>query len=85
MKKIKSIEFKNIFFKYIDSKFHVLKNISKFQGGKINAIIGESGTGKSTIINMLTRLLEPDRGKILINSKDIKILMRKTLEKFVLI
>ena len=43
-----------------------------FKEVKLNAIIGESGTGKSTIINMLTRLLEPDRGKILINSKDIK-------------
>ena len=80
--KIKFIEFKNIFFKYIDSKFQILKNISCiFKGGKINAIIGESGTGKSTIINMLTRLIEPDRGRILMNGKDLKNINVQNLRK----
>ena len=79
---IKYIKFENIFFKYLDSKSYILKNVScEFIGGKINAIIGESGTGKSTIINMLTRLIEPSSGEITINGNRLKDIDISTLRE----
>ncbi len=77
---ISSIKFQSVYFKYIDSNRYILKNFScKFEGGKINAVIGESGVGKSTLINILVRLLEPQQGKVMINNINIKNLSIKSL------
>ncbi len=68
-----SINFKNVYFSYKDTKKNVLNNFScEIKGGKINALIGTSGSGKTTIVNMIPRLLEPSRGKILINNINIR-------------
>jgi len=51
---------------------HILRGVNlKIEDGKTMAVIGGSGTGKSTLIKCIIRLLEPDGGKILVNDKDI--------------
>jgi Cu-processing system ATP-binding protein len=64
------IEVKNIEKKF--GKHHVLKNISiNIQQGKITAIVGPNGSGKTTIIKSILGLVRPDRGDIMINGKTI--------------
>jgi ATP-binding cassette subfamily B protein/subfamily B ATP-binding cassette protein MsbA len=71
------LHFKKISFKYNERNNYVLNNFShKFIKGKTTAIIGKSGAGKSTIIDLLLRLYDPTSGQILvdnINLKDISI------------
>lgn len=70
---VNTVEFVNVSFKYPDSKEFQIKNMSfKINSGKIIALSGESGSGKSTIVNLLQRYADPVEGQILINGKDIK-------------
>lgn len=72
-----SIEFKNVEFSYND-KETVLKNINfKINAGEKVAIIGNNGSGKSTIINLILRFLTPTSGQILLDGKDINFLKLK--------
>jgi ABC-type bacteriocin/lantibiotic exporter with double-glycine peptidase domain len=67
-----SIELKNIHFKYENSKKDILKNINlKIDKNDILGISGGSGTGKTTLVNLLLGLLEPNKGDILIDGKII--------------
>lgn len=80
---IDSIEFDSVYFKYPNSKNYTLKNVSfKINRGEKIAIIGSNGAGKTTIIKLLIRLYEINKGKILINNIDIKdidlVSLRKT-------
>lgn len=68
---IRHIEFKNVKLKYDDSYALDNINIEIKQGQKI-ALVGDSGGGKSTFINMLLRFYDPLSGEILINGRDIK-------------
>lgn len=66
------IELKNVSFSFEKDK-DVLKNISiKIEPKKITAIIGKSGSGKSSILKLITRLYDPFEGQILIDKQDIK-------------
>lgn len=57
--------------KYFGSK-HILRGVDlDIKDGEVTTIIGGSGTGKSTLIKCIIRLLEPDGGEILVNGKDI--------------
>lgn len=68
-----NIEFKNVSFKFKDSNLHVLKDVSfKINKGETIAIIGKTGSGKSTVVNLLVRMLENDGGEILIDGIDLK-------------
>jgi len=68
---IKTIEFKNVKLMYEGS--YALDDINiKIKTGEKIALVGDSGGGKSTFINMLIRFYDPDSGKVLINDKDIK-------------
>ena len=67
---IDKIEFKNIFFSYNDQPFIENLNLSFNRGEKI-AIIGETGSGKSTIINLLMDFYKINNGEILINDKNL--------------
>ncbi len=71
---IQDIEFRNVTFAYPDTpESPVLKNISfKISSGEKIAIIGETGSGKSTLISLLTRMFDPSEGEILVNSINLK-------------
>ena len=66
------IEFKNVFFKYEKSKDYALKDISfKIKKGETLGIFGKTGSGKSTILALLTRNYDLSKGDILFNKKPI--------------
>lgn len=66
------IEFKNVRFSYTDDE-EVLKGVSfKANAGETIAIVGATGAGKSTVINLLNRFYEIDSGQILVDGIDIK-------------
>lgn len=72
-KKTGAIEFKNVSFKYPDADEYVLENISfKANKGDTVAIIGSTGSGKSTIVNLLMRFYDVTDGEILIDGVNIK-------------
>ncbi|WP_285818818.1 ABC transporter ATP-binding protein [Helicobacter bilis] len=77
---IESIEAQNITFKYDD--FTAINNLSlKFERNTTTAIVGKSGSGKSSLMSLLLRLYEPNEGKILINNYDLKDLSQESLRK----
>ncbi|MDR1774438.1 MAG: ABC transporter ATP-binding protein/permease [Clostridioides sp.] len=81
-KNINIIEFKNVEFKYNDEKNNILDKINlNFKKGEITAIVGRSGSGKSTIINLLYRFWDIDKGKILIDNIDLKNINLLSLRK----
>lgn len=70
---LESIEFKNVYFKYEGAKDDMLKNINfRIEKGEDIGIIGSSGSGKTTIINLLLRHIDATSGNIYINGIDIK-------------
>ena len=67
------IEFKNVSFTYDDTNITALKNISfKIEKGKTLAILGKTGSGKSTIANIIARLYDVKNGEVLIDDNPIK-------------
>ena len=68
-----SVEFKNVSFKYPDAEEEVLKDISfKVNKGETIAFIGSTGSGKSTLVNLVLRFYDVTKGEVLINGKNIK-------------
>lgn len=66
------VEFKNVSFAYNESQ-PVLKNINfKIESGKTLALVGATGAGKSSIINLLNRFYEINAGEILLDGKDVR-------------
>lgn len=71
--KLPSVEFKNVDFAYAGAEEKVLKNISfRATAGQTTAFIGSTGSGKSTLINLVPRFYDTTSGKILINDLEIK-------------
>jgi len=81
-KKIGKIEFKNVFFSYLGADVPILENIS-FTAipGETTALIGSTGSGKSTIINLIPRFYDVTSGEILIDDINIKNLAQEDLWK----
>lgn len=66
------IEIKDLYFSYKDSGAPVLKNINlKIEKNEFIGIIGQTGSGKSTLVKQLNGLLKPDKGQVLLNGIDI--------------
>lgn len=79
-----TIEFKNVSFSYNDSAEPCLNNISfKINRGETFAIIGATGTGKSTLINLIPRYYDVTGGEILIDGVNIKEYPEEQLEKMI--
>ena len=78
-----NIVFKNVNFSYkshLENK--VLKNVSlNISGGKMTALVGHSGSGKSTVLNMIPRIYSPVTGNILIDNQDISEVNLASLRK----
>ena len=73
------IEFENVRFSY-DEGEEVLKGVSfKAEPGETIAIVGATGAGKSTVINLLNRFYEIDSGRVMVDGMDIKDITLKTL------
>ncbi|QQY78792.1 ATP-binding cassette subfamily B protein [Keratinibaculum paraultunense] len=76
------IEYKNVYFKYPNSQSYALKNINfTVKEGNTLAIVGRTGSGKTTIVNLLLRLYDIDKGSILLDNIDIRNIQIKSLRE----
>ena len=74
------IEFQNVYFKYKNRNKNVLKDISlKINPGERVGVVGLSGAGKTTLVNLLMRFYEPTHGNILIDGQNIQDVTQKSL------
>src|SRR5690554_5199212 len=74
------LEFRNVSFSYFGAEEPALKNISfKAKPGEMTAIIGSTGSGKSTLVNLIPRFYDINNGSILINGIDIRNIPQKKL------
>lgn len=81
-----TIEFKNISFKYPGSSSYSLQNISfKANKGDVIAIVGATGSGKSTLVNLITRFYDVSEGEILVDNINVKDYTQKELRNKVAI
>jgi len=79
---LSSIEFRNVDFAYPNETVNVLKDVSfKIQANETVALVGPTGSGKSTIISLLTRLYEPSKGEIFINGIPIAAMKKRELRQ----
>ena len=74
------LEFSNVCFKYPNAKEDVLHNISfRAEPGKVTAIIGSTGSGKTTLVNLIPRFYDVTSGSITLDGEDIRNLSMKSL------
>jgi len=67
-----NINFENVSFHYVNTEAKAIKKINlEIKGGSMSAFVGQSGAGKSNIINLLPRFYRPQEGKILIDQQNI--------------
>ena len=72
-KEVGTIEFKNVSFKYPDADDYLLKNISfKANKGDVVAFIGSTGSGKSSLINLVPRFYDATDGEVLVDGVNVK-------------
>jgi len=77
-----NINFKNVSFSYPTTREEAIKNINiSIEGGSTAALVGHSGAGKSTIINLLPRFYDPIKGQIFIDNQDIRKVSLSSLRK----
>ena len=81
-----TLEFKNVSFKYPGSSSYSLQNISfKANKGDVIAIVGATGSGKSTLVNLITRFYDVSEGEILVDNINVKDYTQKELRNKVAI
>lgn len=79
-KLVGSVEFKNVSFKYPDAEEYMLENISfKAEKGETIAFIGSTGSGKSTLINLIPRFYDATDGEVLVDGVNVKDYTQETL------
>ena len=78
------IEFKNVSFRYPDAEENMLSNISfTAEPGKTTAIIGSTGSGKSTVINLIPRFYDVTEGELLVDGVNVKDVTQKDLRSII--
>ena len=78
------IEFRNVSYTYPNTGIKALENLSfKIEAGKSLAIMGKTGSGKSTIALLLARLIDPTEGEILVDGKNLKNHNLENYRKFI--
>jgi ATP-binding cassette subfamily B protein len=76
------VEFKNVYFRYNNAEDDTLSNIDfTAKPGETTAIIGSTGSGKSTIVNLLLRFYDVTSGQILVNGRDIREVSQRELRQ----
>lgn len=76
------VEFRNVSFKYPDAEEYVLKNISfTARPGEITAFIGSTGSGKSTLVNLIPRFYDATEGQVLVEGVNVKKVSQKQLRE----
>lgn len=72
-KEVGTVEFKNVSFKYTDAEEYLLEDISfKAKKGETIAFIGSTGSGKSTLINLIPRFYDATKGEVLVDGVNVK-------------
>jgi len=78
------IEFENVYFKYDGAIEYMLKDINfKIKEGETTAIIGSTGSGKTTLINLIMRFYDPDKGRIKVKNQLINEVSQKKLRELI--
>jgi len=78
------VEFKNVSFRYPDADAEILEDINfTAEAGKITAIIGSTGSGKSTIVNLIPRFYDVTSGELLVDGVNVKDLSQKELRDII--
>ncbi len=78
LEEVKEISFENVTFSYVNSEeahenFYSIKNLSfTIKEGETLGIVGRTGSGKSTILNLITRQIDPSEGRITVNGQDLR-------------
>lgn len=79
-----SLEFRHVSFRYDGAQHLALKDLNcKVTAGQTLAIIGGTGSGKSTLVNLIPRLFDPEEGQILVNGQSIKQLSIHDLHRLI--
>lgn len=78
------VEFRNVTFSYPGAEQPVLRNVSFVaEPGKVTAIIGGTGSGKSTLVNLIPRFYDADSGSVLVDGVDVKDMAQKDLRSLI--
>ena len=78
------IKFNDVYFSYGNKNKELLQNFNaEFEPGKLNCIVGESGEGKSTLFELILKLVKPSNGKIMIDDTDISEINENSLRKYI--
>jgi ATP-binding cassette, subfamily B, multidrug efflux pump len=76
------VEFKDVTFSYPGAEMPAIENISfKMKAGEVTAIIGGTGSGKSTLINLIPRFYDADSGTVLVDGVDVREMTQERLRK----